>query len=285
MSYTLKTGYWDDPVAKATFKQFVIDIFGLDFAAWDKTGFWDDAFTAFSYFDGEEMVASICLYLLPAIIEGRDTSLAQISTVGTRADLRGRGLNRQLTDIAMDWAKGKHEGVFLFSDEEATPFYEKIGFTPQDEFIEVIDAASVTTCEGATKLDTQKHLAKIHAYAKKRAPISNKLSIGNDKLTMFHMLYFLRDMIYEIPELDCLVACKRSEGRLKIFDILSERVPSWSELHPFLTGPDDKEVEFHFHTDKLGLDEVRQIPLKGNLPYVWKVFPVKTPVFPFTSRA
>jgi GNAT superfamily N-acetyltransferase len=285
MNYTLKTGYWKEPAAKAAFKRFAIDIFGLDFAAWDKAGFWDDAFTAFSYFDGDEVVASTCLYLLPAIIDGRVTKLAQISTVGTRAELRGQGLNRQLTDIAMDWANGKHEGVFLFSDEEAGPFYERIGFSPQKEFLEVIDAAGVTARKGAVKLNIDIDLAKIHDYAKNRAPISNKLSIGNEKLSMFHVLYVLRDVIFEIPELKCLVACKRSEGRLKVFDILGEEIPSWSELQPFIAGAADKEVEFHFHTDKLGIDPVRQIPLLGNLPFVRGVFPVKKPVFPFTCRA
>ena len=283
--YELRTQYWNDPVAKASFKQFAMDIFGLDFSDWDKAGFWDKAFTAFSYFDGDEVVANTCLYLLPAIINGRKTQLAQISTVGTRADLRRQGMNRELTEIALDWAKGKQDGVFLFSDEDAVPFYERIGFSPQEEFLEVIDAKPVTSREGAIKLDPQSDLAKIHDYAQNRVPISNKLSIGNEKLTMFHALYFLRDLIYEIPELDCFVACKRSEERLKIFDIVGKQIPSWKELHPFIADAGDREVEFHFHTDKLGLSAVRQIPLKGNLPFVWNTFPVKTPVFPYTSRA
>ena len=47
--------------------------------------------------------------------------LAQISGVGTRPGWRRRGLNRHLTEVALDWARGKHEGVFLFSSDEAIP--------------------------------------------------------------------------------------------------------------------------------------------------------------------
>ena len=46
-------------------------------------------------------------------------------------------------------------------------------------------------------------------------------------------------------------------------------------------------IEFHFHADKLGLDEAarRARPLLGNNCFVRGSFPVHEPVFPYTSRA
>ena len=125
MDLKLRTHYWDDSDAKAAFKQFILKIHGLDFSEWDSSGYWDHAYTPFSFFDGDTVVASVCVYLLKAVLNGENTRVAQISGVGTLPEWRRRGLNRQLTDIGLAWAQGKHQGVFLFSDTDAIPYYEK----------------------------------------------------------------------------------------------------------------------------------------------------------------
>jgi len=287
MDFELRTRYWGDHKSKAAFKRFILDIHGLDFAAWDDAGFWDEAFTPFSFFDGGELVANVCVYLLDAIIEGRATKLGQISSVGTSPELRRRGLNRRLTDIALDWAKHRQEGIFLFSDAEATPFYERCGFEPLDEFIEETPASATNLRPGVRKLDPGKaeDLAKIHGYANRRAPISDRFSIWNPQLTMFHVQYFLGNLIHEIPDLNCLVAFRRSEGRLGVFDIVAKSIPKWNELYPFIADPGDRTIEFHFHTDRLEVEGVQAKPLRDNLLFALGVFPVKKPVFPYTSRA
>jgi len=64
-----------------------------------------------------------------------------------------------------------------------------------------------------------------------------------------------------------------------------KRVPRLKELYPYIAGENDRVLEFHFYTDKLGLDETKTRPLIGNKPFVKGRFPVERPVFPFTSRA
>ncbi len=287
MALNSRSQYWSDPAAKAAFKRFVQGIFGLDFAAWDEAGYWDEAYTPFSYFEGDEVVSSLCLYLLDAVIEGRETKLAQISAVGTRESDRGKGLNRELTERALEWAEGKHEGVFLFADEDAAPFYERTGFRSIEEFLEILPAEEVSPRGGAVNLDagSKDDLAKIHDFALRREPISDRLSIGNAKLTAWHAIYMLDDAYHEIPELDCLVAFDRKGERLRVYDIIAEKMPEWRHLHPFIADAADREVEFHFHTDKLGIDKMKTEVVEGNFPFIGAVFPAKKPVFPFTSRA
>ncbi len=91
--------------------------------------------------------------------------------------------------------------------------------------------------------------------------------------------------MYEIPDLDCLVFLERQKDCLRIFDIVAERVPHLKELYPYIADENDRTIEFHFYTDKLGLDKIRTRPLYGNNPFVKDTFPIKKPVFPFTSRA
>ena len=88
MDLAMRTEYWDDPKALRAFKEFMVKIFGLDFSEWESGGYWDNAYTPFSFFNGETVVASVCIYLLDAVIDGNTTCVAQISGVGTLAEWR-----------------------------------------------------------------------------------------------------------------------------------------------------------------------------------------------------
>lgn len=287
MAVSLKTEYWDDPQARDAFKKFMKKIFRLDFSEWESGGYWDTAYTPFSFLHGEDLVSSVCVYLLDAVIDGRHTHLAQISGVGTLPEWRGRGLSRRLTNTGLRWAQGRHDGVFLFADSEAVPFYRRCGFRPIDEYLETLPARTVSPCRGAVKLDPGKKSDRdrIYAHAQRRAPLSNRFSILNAKLLMFHALHGLRDHVYEIPDLNCLVFYKRHQGQLSLFDIVGEKIPRFGDLYPYLAGRNDQVIEFHFFTDKLGIVESTASPLRGNHPFVKRPFPVERPVFPYTSRA
>lgn len=286
---TLKTAYWGDSQARSAFKQFILGIHGLDFGAWETAGYWDDAYTPFSFFDGETVVASVCIYLLDAVVDGHPTRLVQISGVGTLPQWRRRGLNRELTEIGLDWARDKYTGLFLFADTDAIPFYERCGFRPLDEFVESVKVPSVPHRGGAVRLDCEDRddLDRIYELARRRAPVSNSFSVLNAKLVMFHVLYRLRNSVYEIPELGCIVFLQRHNGCLKLLDVLGERIPSLEELYPYIARESDRFIEFHFHADRLGLDDTsrRTRPLLGNNCFVRGAFPVDRPVFPYTSRA
>jgi GNAT superfamily N-acetyltransferase len=287
VNLALRTEYWHDANSRAAFKRFILQIHGLDFSEWESRGYWDDAYAPFSFFKGDTLVASACIYLLDAVIDRKAVRLAQISGVGTLPEWRRKGLNRKLTAIALDWAHGKHCGIFLFSNKDAIPFYRSGGFEQLDEYVEIAEATPVPARGGAVRLDPEnKHdLDRIYSYAKRRTPVSDRFSVLNAKLIMFHVLYLLRNHVYEIPDLECLVFYKRTKGCLSILDILGERIPLMRELYPYIADANDRIIEFHFFTDKLGLDKTKARPLLGNHPFTKGTFPVQKPIFPFTSRA
>jgi len=287
MSLELRTGYWHDPSAKSAFQAFMREIFGLDFSVWDAAGYWDDAYTPFSLFDGDTVVANVCLYLLDAVVAGESTRLAQISGVGTLEGWRRRGLSRELTNTALEWARGRQRGVFLFAAEPSVAFYDTCGFTPIDEFLEVAPLSPRPPRGPVVKLDPAKRadLERIHRYADWRSPVSRRFGVLSPKLFQFHVLYTLREHVHEIPDLECLVLFERAGDRLRVFDVVARTMPSWSDIQPYVAGPDDRTAEFHFATDELRVDDVRRVPLLGNHPFVRGHFPIANPVFPFTCRA
>jgi hypothetical protein len=91
--------------------------------------------------------------------------------------------------------------------------------------------------------------------------------------------------VYEIPDLQCLVCYERADGCLKIYDIVSQEPPAFEQFYPYIACDGDREVEFHFFTDKLGLGKLQARQLSGNNPFVKGAFPMANPVFPYTCRA
>ena len=280
----LRTAYWDDRDSREAFQRFILDIHNLDFNAWEEAGYWDDAYRPFSWFQDGEVISSVCIYSLPAVIDGRRTKVAQISGVGTLPEYRRCGLNRELTAAGLQWAAREHEGVFLFSDVDAVPYYERCGFTAMDEYLPTVEIEPVPR-QGAAVLLGPPDQDRIRRFAERTAAVSRKFAVGNWKLFMFHALYTLRDRIWEIPDLECLVCFRRSGATLMIYDILGESIPTFERLYPYISAPTDRTVEFHFHTDRLGLGESGRRELIGNNLFVKPGFPVDEPVFPYTSRA
>mgnify|MGYP002642097221 CR=1 FL=1 len=192
-----------------------------------------------------------------------------------------------MTREGLRWARDRHRGVFLFANGGAIPYYERCGFTPLAEFVEFADVRPTLRREGAIRLDPGAPGVsdRIFEYARRRAPVSDRFWVGNPRLLMFHALYTLREHLYEIPDLDCLVLCAHEDGCLRLYDVVGERVPSLDELYPYIADPQDRTLEVHFHADKLGVEGLQPWPLEDNNPFTFGRFPVKDVVFPYTSRA
>jgi GNAT superfamily N-acetyltransferase len=282
-----RSQYWDHAPSKQAFMRFIRKIHGLDFTLWDDLGYWDSAYTPFSYFRGDEVIASVCIYLLEAIVDGEPAQLIQISGVGTHEAWRRKGLSRELTRRGLAWAGDTPAGVFLFSDTDAVPFYLKSGFTPSEEYL----CASPIQCSkprsGIEKMDMNdpSMVQRVFQYAAVREAISHRFSISNPKLVAFHALYTLRDCTFFIPELDCVLFFRRESATLHIYDILAPQLPPLEEILPYLCHRGDTEVICHFFMDKLGLAETKVNILEGNHFFTRDHFPVNPVVFPYTSRA
>lgn len=283
----LQARYWNDPAAKAAFKQFMITIHGLDFKAWDEADLWDEAYTPFSYFKDGQVISNVCVYLLDAVINGASTRVAQISGVGTLEVWRRQGLSRSLTQAALEWATGKYAGLFLFADEEAIPYYQQTGFTEFPEYLEWVTAIPSVRRSGLKQLTPKQpsDLKKIIKLAASREPISNRFSVLNHRLLGFHALYTLHDCAYEIQDLNLILFYRRDEEKIVIYDILAPQIPPFEEIYPYLAEPTDRQIEFRFFTDKLSIANVQQRELVGDNAFTLGSFPVKNVVFPYTSKA
>ena len=282
--------YWDDRPAREAFQRFLIEIHGLDLGKWERRGFWDrENYVPYSLFDGDRVVASLCVYSLDLVIDEAPRRLGQFSGVGTAPGWRRQGLNRWLTERAIEELGPGHDGFFLFSTEEGVPFYRTCGFVPVMERGRILPTGRVRARQGARTLDldSPEDLALLHRMVRERTPASGVLGSLGTRLTMFHALYGSPDRILFVPELGVVVFREVADGRLTLADVIGPRMPSFDELHPYLTDQPHREVRFGFVPDRMEVGGGEVVEVADNLAHVWPGTPLPAGpfVFPHTSHA
>ncbi len=291
MGLDFRTDYWQDHAARAEFQAFIRRIHGLDFTAWERAGYWDRLYRPFSFFDGDRLVASTCLYSMDMVVAGARRRVAQISGVGTLPEFRRQGLNRRLTELALEWARPEHDFVFLFADEEAFPFYAATGFRPVQEHFPRLRAPGGGSGEvpGLRRLDMEleEDRALVHRLGAARTPVSARLGVLNLELLMFHALYPLREHLHHLPERELIVAFERDEEGLRLFDLVGSDLPPLPELLPELGARPGEPVDLLFLPDRMHAGEPDWLPLEGNGTHLMGDFPLEGEpfLFPFTAHA
>lgn len=299
----LRSDYWADAPARAAFKDFIRQLFGIDFESWDAAGYWDDDYHPFSFFTADgRIVANACVYSMRMVIAGRRVRVGQISGMGVLPEWRRQGLGRQLAETALRWASDHgHQFFMLFSSEEALPFYRSQGFTLTAEHTPVlrlgrespsaIDAGAAGSGLRPLDLTQPADRALLYRLASGRRPVSEHLGVLNERLLMFRALLPPRgSSAGYIPSLDVAVLFRRRDGVLTLFDVVGPRVPGFAELSPFLHAPGDREVVFWFMTDLLGeltrFGSLEHRLLAGNNLHLRGGSAVVSPfVFPFSAQA
>lgn len=286
----LRHGYGDDLEARRAFIEFLDHIHGLDLSTWASLGYWDEDYRPFSLFDHEgRIVSSAQVYSLDFVVDGEPRRAAQFSGVGTLEAFRRKGLNRRVTEVALEWLAPSHDFVFLFSDDDAIPFYEATGFQP---LAEARPSVAVSGGGGGPEvrrldIDAAADRELIERLSIGRAPVSNTFGVLSHGLFMFHALYPMREHLHYLSHLDVLVLFRREGQRLDLFDVVGTRVLTLAELLPSIATPETREVAFSFVPDQLEVEEVKWTPYlennlfdRGDLPLRGRPF-----LFPFTSHA
>ncbi len=290
MNLTYRENYWQDIPLKNEFLRFLIHIHGLDLNLWDKAGYWDDNYHPFSYLLNDTMISHVSVYSMDMIVAGKRRRVAQISSVGTHEDYRLKGLNRQLTEKAITWAKEEHDFFYLFSDVDAIAFYHKCGFRPVTENNFTTSVDGISPRPGARKIDLENPEDRVLLYklACNRDTVSDVFGAYTPKLFMFLCLYFMKDNIYFIPELNCLILCKLNEKTLTVYDIVAEKMPAFEKIYQYVSNETCSNAEFLFMVDKLSLAETKPTPAdEDNHTHVMGGFPLEgTPfIIPFSAHA
>lgn len=282
-----RADYADDPRLRSALNDFLIEIHGLDLTLWDERVGWDPDFVPFSFFDGDSVVATTCIYSLDMIIRGEWCRVAQISSVGTRESFRLRGLNAELTRRAMSWVSSKgHRGTFLFSNDDAVGFYAKQGFLEQSEWKQNV-AVSSSSKPAYRVLNFDRDEELLRRLVESRTPVSHVLGARSPKLELFHLLYENAGELRYLEEIDLLVAVEQKDGVMSVYDLIGPDLPKWSEIEPLLIEADTASVSFAVTPDRLDVRESASVEDRSSRLHVIngeELFAGQV-IVPFTAHA
>ena len=290
MEIEYRSAYFDDPAATASFERCTKQIFGLDFGRWKARGLWHDRYRPFSAFVRGECVASMCVYPLDMIVGWKRVKGAQLLTVGTLPDYRSQGIQRELWKRVRVWAEHECDFTFLFTDEAAAGFYERLGLRRQTEHSEMMRCPrpSAGSTRGFKKLDLDDdtQYAIVERLARSREMVSHRVGFVNANLLLFMFLYVYRDLTFYIEDIDAVVVVGESGDRLRVHDVVASKMPCLSDLAPFLSSFKCDQVEFLFCTDRLGIDRPTRRKVEDSVLLVSDGFSLDGEfIFPYSIRA
>jgi hypothetical protein len=90
-----------------------------------------------------------------------------------------------------------------------------------------------------------------------------------------------------VPELNVVVFRELADGRLTLADVIGPRMPSFDELHPYLTDQPHHEIRFGFVPDRMEVGGGETVELADNLCHAWPgaVLPDREFAFPDPAHA
>ena len=218
------------------------DIF-FDFQFWYDLNLWDENYESYSIMEGEEIVSNICVYKTQVLLKGQPHLALSVGAVATREDFRGKGLSRRL----MEHIIKKYDGtpMFLYADDEVLGFYPKFGFR------RVYEKQPVANCvvdNEPNPVQLSYDDPKVEHYLFNRAQFSQALDcLNTGSINMFHVhLGYLKDSLFEIPELNTLLIAKQTGAILKLNGVFSLKPILFADLLARLPFANVERIEFGF---------------------------------------
>jgi GNAT superfamily N-acetyltransferase len=218
------------------------DIF-LDFQFWYDLNLWDENYESYSIIENGEMISNICIFKTELMFNQKQYSALSIGAVATKQEHRCRGLLR----ILMEHIIKKYKGVpmYLCANDEVVNFYPKFGFK---RVFEKLPVCELEINNDIKPFKLQYDDPKVLDYVYNRVNYSDKLDCLNTKsINLFHIhCGYLKDFIYEIPELKTLIIAEQNGSTLKLIGVFSLNNINFKDLISFMPFNNVNKIEFGF---------------------------------------
>lgn len=277
----------DKKELRQSFNQLAEKIFEINFEEWYQAGYWGDNYITYSMIEKQQIIANASVTVSEMVIGDKFFKTAQIGTVMTEKDYRGKGLSKKIIEEIIKEYKNQVDFIYLFANETVLEFYPKFDFQRVDELCVEVDVTSIESkTDSLEKISFMKHQKMIEDLAQKRNTIHlNSYLIDSYNLTMFYYSTVFSEGISYINNLNCYVCFEVDGNELHLFDCLSDKEIDISEVLSYLPIDEVDKVYCHFSlSDQSLMKEVITIPSNEDALFVLGIEPTvlnqfKLPLF------
>lgn len=267
-------------------------IFGLHFEIWFATGCVDNHYVPYVLMDGDKSVSSVGLCVTDMKWENEVKRCAQISTVMTDPEYRGKGLNKWLMEVVLNEWKSKCDMIYLYANDSVVKFYPKFGFVKSLEHQSYIDAQYIHNSHfKSRKLDMEKpeNVALLIECFSCSNPFSSLTMTNNVSQVVFHCTSFLKNSVYFIDEYNAIVVGKQEGEVFVCYDIFTKAKCTLDDIIGVMVDGRIKSVSFGFTLNPTENVVTTQLNEEDTTVFVFdgkaNIFAEDNVVFPFLSRA
>jgi GNAT superfamily N-acetyltransferase len=250
MDYEFISNYRDNTALQSSFNRLAGRVFGLSFDEYYSRGLWDDSYVCHSYLYGGEVVANVSATTMNLTVDGSPCKAAQLGTVMTAPEHRGRGLAAALIRRVIAEYEKSCGFIYLFANDSVLGFYPKFGFLQHDE--QIFSCECVCTGRGGDlrRLDLadEQDYRLLCGLSQRRRPVSQALGVSNHGILIFNCLYGFSGQIFYSKAFDAVIIFEQCKKTLNIYDIICKNdvplrelcgvLPACDEIRLFFT-PDD----------------------------------------------
>ena len=220
----------------------------LDFQFWYDLNLWDNYYESYSIIKNDEIISNICVFKAKINFKGKVFDTLSVGAVATKEGHRSKGYSRILMEHIIE--KYPYTPMYLSANDTVLDFYPKFGFKRVYEKLPVLDIKINNQTE-PKKLDYDN--PKVWKYIMNRSNLSKQLDCLNTApINLFHIhLGYLKDCIYELPEINTLIVAEKNGSTLKLIGVFSEKQVSLEKMKKHLPFNEIERVEFGFIPDSL----------------------------------
>lgn len=218
----LVKNYMVDDAHRLELSRLAKETFGVDIERWYQSGGDMGQYVPYSIFsDDGKILSNVSVNIMDCMLFGKKKHYIQLGTVMTDPEHRGKGYAADLIHAAAEDLRDC-EGIYLYGNDKAAPFYKKMGFTGGREYECIMSFAPENGACGFKKLDPMDSGSRMNYIKALRAPAVNyALQPENPGLIIFHTNSL--ENCYYSEELDCYITATLNKAELHIDSLIAPK--------------------------------------------------------------
>lgn len=234
------------------FLRYAPRVFPVDFQPWYAIGGWNDAYTVFALFDGDEIIAAAGRTHMECVVHGETVMAYQLGAVGVLPPRRGQGHSRTVLAYLLE-STPRDAPVFLFGNRDVVDYYPRFGFTRVQEhaFRAQVDIApSPHRLHKLSREELGHHhlIARVGQIAEPVTAIFGARDYGH--VAAWYLSNDYADAFFYAPAEDAVIVAQQHGDDLRLLDVLAPEEVDLRALLPQIIDAKVRTVSLGFTPDQ-----------------------------------